>query len=575
MNAHSHCLSPGPKIQNRPSIWPPAPWPPRDLARALALALLLTLSLAAAAQVTFTKITTGPVVADGADGEGCAWVDYDQDGDLDLYVSCDSTGANLLYRNDGSSVFTKITAGATVTSGGRSVSASWADMNNDGRIDLFTSRQNNGPGLLFLQQQDGAFAQSALPSGGFSWGSAWGDYDNDGFVDLLVGDTTRSVLWHNDGQGGLVAVTNTPIVTRPNASNITYTDYDNDGDADLLVTGSTTTRLYQNTGQGAFMAVTNGAFPTQIEFGTGAAWADCDNDGFLDLFLCRLNFQQRPPSFLFHNNGDGTFTQITQAPFTNDTGFSVNASWGDYDNDGWVDLFVTNFGNGLKNRLYHNNGDGTFARVTEGSVANDLGNSAGSAWGDYDRDGFLDLFVANGTNNTQERNDFLYHNDGNTNAWLTIRCVGTTSNRSAIGAKVRVKATINGETFWQLREINTGNGWGQSALEAHFGLGNATNVETLRIEWPSGAIQEFENVPAKQYRTVTEPARLSAAQVDGTPQFTLHGGRGMPYEIQTSTDLSAWLPLTSVAITNLNGTAPVSVTNAPSLTQRFIRAVLR
>lgn len=382
----------------------------------------------ALAQTTFTKLTTGPVVTDGADGEGCAWVDFDNDGDLDLYVSCDQTGANLLYRNDGNGVFTKLTTGAIQSAGVGSVSASWADFDNDGRIDLFVSRQDGGRGLLFQQQTNGTFTRSALALGGFSWGSAFADYDNDGLVDLLVGDTTRSILWHNVGPGSFVAVTNTPIVSTPNASNIAWTDYDNDGDMDVLVTRSgTTARLYQNDGKGNFTAVANGAFPTQIDRGTGAAWGDYDNDGFPDLFLCRLDssFQQQLPSFLVHHNGDGTFTQVQQAPFTNDTGYAVSASWADYDNDGWLDLFVTNFGNGGKNRLYHNNGDGTFERVLSGSIGSDLGNSAGAAWGDYDRDGFLDLFVANGTNASQERNDFF----------ITTMATATPGSRSNASAR--------------------------------------------------------------------------------------------------------------------------------------------
>jgi hypothetical protein len=239
-----------------------------------------------------------------------------------------------------------------------------------------------------------------------------------------------------------------------------------------------------------------------------------------------------------------------------------------------LDLIVANYGNGGKNRLYHNNGDGTFTRVAMGSIADDLGNSFGCIWGDYDRDGFLDLFVSNGINSTGERNDFLYHNDGNSNAWLTIKCVGTRSNRSAIGAKVRVMATIAGKTFWQLREINTGDGNSQSTLEAHFGLGNATNVETLRIEWPSGTVQEFANVAAKQYLTIAEPSRLVATSSNGIPQFTLQGGRNMQYDIQTSTNLTAWSLLDTLTITSADGTALITDTNALVSEQRYYRAVL-
>ena len=260
---------------------------------------------------------------------------------------------------------------------------------------------------------------------------------------------------------------------------------------------------------------------------------------------------------------------MEQSPFTDDLGFALGCSWADYDNDGCLDLFVSE-NNGTVNRLYHNNGDGTFARVLSGPIASDIGNCAGNSWGDYDRDGFLDLFVS-----VSGSPDYLYHNDGNANAWITIKCVGTRSNRSAIGAKVRVKATIGGKTFWQLREINTGDGWAGVPLEAHFGLGNATNVDTLRIEWPSGTVQEYQNVAAKQYLIVTEPGRLVAASSNGIRQFSLQGGRNLQYDIQTSTNLTAWSLLGTLTITNLNGTALITDTNVPASDRCFYRAILR
>src|SRR5207247_2315830 len=151
---------------------------------------------------------------------------------------------------------------------------------------------------------------------------------------------------------------------------------------------------------------------------------------------------------------------------------------------------------------------------------------------------------------------------GNSNNWLKVKCVGTVSNRSAIGAKVRAKATIRGKTFWQLREINTGSGICQNALEAHFGLGAATNVDTLRIEWPSGIVQEFHEVAAKQLRIVTEPPRLLAQTTGGVPGFSLRGGRGFQYQIQASTDLATWSSIGTLTITNLSGTVSITDTNA-------------
>ena len=220
---------------------------------------------------------------------------------------------------------------------------------------------------------------------------------------------------------------------------------------------------------------------------------------------------------LYRNNGNGTFTEVTSDSIVSEAGFYGSCAWGDYDNDGFLDLFLGQLNPGQNNVLYHNNGDGTFTKVLEGSLVNDGGVSHASAWADYDNDGFLDLFVANtvtfpgGATYSNFRN-FLYRNDGNTNQWIKLKLVGTVSNRAAIGAKVRVKATMGGNTVWQFRDISGGSGWGggQNSLVAHFGLGDATNIDTIRIEWPSGIVQEMHNVAVKQFLTVTEPARLQA-----------------------------------------------------------------
>jgi hypothetical protein len=538
--------------------------------------LLLSFLVTGYGQSTFTKITTGPVVTDNADGQGCAWVDIDGDGYLDLYVSCKQTGSNLIYRNDGHGGFSKITTGSIVTSGGGCVGASWADVDNDGRIDLVLSRQN-GPSLLFLQQADGSFRRIELNTSSFAYGVALGDYDGNGFVDLLVGDVTQNSLLRNDGQGNFVLEPNSTITTVGYRPSVTWVDLDGYLDA-FVTTGGTTGsgvgHFYRNDGHGTFTTVDAGDLSRLASNSTGLAWGDYDNDGYLDVFICRLDntFQNPLPSMLFHNNGNGTFKQVAPSPFIDDIGYAVSCSWGDYDNDGWLDLIVTNFGNGGANRLYHNNGDGTFSRVYSDAVANDFGNSTGAIWGDYDGDGFLDLFIANATAGSGASNDFLYHNNGNSNSWLTVKCIGTRSNRSAIGTKVRVKATIGGSPVWQLRELNTGDGWSQSALEAHFGLGNATNIEVLRIEWPSGTVQELYNQPTKQYRTIIEPARLTATVNGGKPQILLQAGRGLEFGIQRSSGLTNWSDLGSITITNYDGTALISDTNAPIADRGFYRA---
>jgi hypothetical protein len=212
--------------------------------------------------------------------------------------------------------------------------------------------------------------------------------------------------------------------------------------------------------------------------------------------------------------------------------------------------------------------------VATGSPVNEFSDSLGCCWVDYDNDGFLDLFASRG----DTRGSFLFHNNlpntGNTNAWLTVRLAGTVSNRSAIGARVRVKAYYRGAARWQVRQITGGSGtFGHNELQANFGLGVATNVDTVRIEWPSGAVQEFQNIAPLQILTYTEPPLLLAGATNGAPQFCIKGGRFMQYDIQASTNLVAWSPIGTVTITNLNGTAEIVDTNAPGLDHRFYRAV--
>jgi enediyne biosynthesis protein E4 len=252
-------------------------------------------------------------------------------------------------------------------------------------------------------------------------------------------------------------------------------------------------------------------------------------------------------------------------------------SWGDYDNDGWLDFFIPTYhvpgqsAVAANDLLFHNNGDGTFTRVTEGEIVNTPAFSQPAAWGDYDNDGFLDLYVANGHETAQQAN-FLYHNDGNSNRWLTIKCVGAASNRSGIGTKLRLKARIGGVARWQLREMSSGNGFNASGLRAYFGLGDATNVDVLRVEWPSGIVQELKDLPVNQILIVKEAPALMLIDRDlNDLRMALKAARNRSYEIQYSTNLAQWLHLKNLTTTNT--VTVFSDQNAALPSMRFYRAI--
>src|SRR5262245_49750753 len=483
----------------------------------------------------FTKITSGLIVTRAGSGRGCAWGDYNNDGFIDLYVANSAAdgrgttaGADFLLQNNRDGTFTDVRTAARITDPVDSQGCVWADYDNDGHLDLFVSAYfgGNNKNTLYRNQGDGTFTKVStnklVSEGGNSTAAAWGDFNNDGFVDLVVanslfsGSPSLDLFYQNLGASGFFKLTNN-IVSEPRyGRGMSWADYDNDGRIDLFVANAALSgtqllnRLYRNLGDGVFQPIAGSGPGGEGAVSFSGSWADYDNDGDLDLFVANGGWEQVRTSFLYRNNGDGTFTKIADGEIVTDQYGSVYGTWGDYDNDGFLDLFVSHsspantspsYQPTAKNSLYHNNGDGTFGKVTSGSLVNDLGCSLGSAWGDYDNDGFLDLYV---TNFGSRVND-LFHNNGNTNSWILINCIGTFANRSAIGAKVRLRATIRGRTTWQMREISSGGGYtSQNDLRAHFGLGDATNADLIRIEWPSGVVQELRDVAARQVLAIQE-----------------------------------------------------------------------
>ncbi len=495
----------------------------------LAASAILTIALASIAiadSANFTRITTGPHVNDGGKSYGISWIDYDNDGWLDIYVGNAGVENNFLYHNEGDGTYTKITNSPLANDSSRSYSHAWGDYDNDGDEDVYIGRHNYNPNYFCTNNGDGTFtkidtAGDLTTDPACSNTHAWIDIDNDGDLDLYSQTETNSLPWswpnamYRNDDGIFVKITTGEIVTDViNSHGMGWSDYDNDGDMDLFVANTFfdypqpdpadymyKNCFYRNNGDFNFTKIVSGPVVTDLSISFSPSVGDYDNDGDQDLFVANGYFDL--PNFLYSNNGDGSFTRITTGEMVTDESPNFGSSWADYDNDGDLDMFVTTWEYQVNraNQLYENNGDGTFTRIMSGALVSIESNFFGPAWGDYDRDGDLDLFI------TRYQNDnLLYRNDGNGNNWLNVKCVGTISNASAIGTKVRLKANIFGNPIWQLREISPAASYCvHHAINAHFGLGDASVIDSIRIEWPSGVVSVLTDVAINQHMVVEEP----------------------------------------------------------------------
>lgn len=430
-------------------------------------------------------------------------VDYDGDGYDDIFFTeRNSTKPCYLFKNNQGTSFSRITSGPLVTNTAISVSSTWADFDNDGDIDPLVINNSQQPNYFYLNDGAGNFTRDLTKSfasiNGYYQNASFIDYDNDGLLDVFIANylpTRFHELWHNQGNGVFVKDESNPINQSANkAVGASWADYDNDGLLDLFIPGSggTSNLFFHNEGAGIFTRILDSPISTAGGFSVGSCWGDIDNDGDLDLFVANNSNRNNA---LFINNG-GQFTQRLTGIEVNNQGQSHGCSFVDVDNDADLDLYVTN-DSGVK-FLYYNNGLGVFTRNTTELITQNFGKSLGHAWSDFDRDGDLDLFVATHSNTK----NYHFKNSANSKHWIVLKLIGTRSNKSAIGARIKIKSG----NVWQTREINTQTGFGgQSSLNVHFGLGNSTSVDSIVVQWPSGYIQTIFNPLIDRYRTVREP----------------------------------------------------------------------
>ena len=484
-------------------------------------------------------------------GAGCVFFDYDNDGDLDIYLVngryletvSSARGRHLagqlknaLYRNNGDATFTDVTEKAEVGDTGFGMAAVAADYDNDGDRDLFVT--NYGRDSLYLNNGDGTFIDVTQKAGVgselWSLGASFFDFDRDGLLDLYVGGYLvfdpeyrnfyaaeafpgplsyrgqKDILYRNKGDGTFEDVTRAAGVysTKGRAMGVAACDIDDDGDEDLYVANDGMENyLYRNRGNGTFEEI---ALRTGTAFGQngeatsamGPEFGDFDGDGLIDLLVPDMGY-----GCLYRNTGKGFFEEKSAemgiaAVLGQYTSWSGNFL--DYDHDSVLDVFIVN-GDAHhlepeEDTLFRGKGGRSFVDVSgaSGPAFKLKAVGRGSAAGDLDNDGDLDLLVLNLNGPAR-----LYRNDGgNRGNWIMVRTVGTASNRDGIGARVRVKS--GGTT--QVRDIRSSSGYlSQGDFRAHFGVGKSEKVDRIEVRWPSGRTSTLDNVKVNQVITVTEP----------------------------------------------------------------------
>jgi hypothetical protein len=433
-------------------------------------------------------------------GMGVAVGDYDNDGFEDLYVT--GLGGNTLYHNNGDGTFSDVTARAGVASSGWGTSAGFFDYDNDGKLDIFVCR------YLEWSFADVRYCGDHRP-GGRSY------CHPDNFPGI------GNVLYHNNGDGTFTDVSEKAGIANPSGKSlgVTFADYDGDGWTDIYVANdSVPCFLYHNNRNGTFsdVAVEAGvAFNEdgQTFAGMGADFADYDNDGKPDIVVTDLSNQRY---MLFHNNGDGTFTDLTSRSGVGNATI-VYSGWStrfiDYDNDGWKDLF---FAQGhvmdniemtsanlryLQPPLLLRNTAGRFASVDGGPGMKRLWAGRGAAFGDLDADGGLDIVVTNIGQNAY----VLRNQGGNRNGWIRMALTGTKSNRDGIGCRVK---TTSGDKLVEYYTVNTAGGYlSASDKRLLIGLGTHREASLVEVRWPSGVTQRFEKISSGQTIQAFEPSK--------------------------------------------------------------------
>ncbi len=512
------------------------------------------------AGITFKHITSPEkkYIVESMSG-GVAFFDYDNDGYIDIYlvnslnvdmVKSKQKTKSALYHNNGDGTFADVTDKAGVGDIGWGMGLAIGDYNNDGFDDIYVTCL--GPNHLLKNNGNGTFKDVTQSAGvgdpRWSTGAAFVDYDNDGKLDLFVsnyvdfdvnhlpefgnGRTCQfkgipvqcgprglpgagDTLYHNNGDGTFSDVSKKAGVADPDGYyglGVICSDFDGDGLVDIYVANDSTPNfLYHNNGDGTFKDIgfTSGLAVNEngSEQGSmGVTLGDYDHDGKLDLFITNFDDDYNT---LYHNDGRGSFTDVSYAAKVAAVSLPY-VGWGtkffDYDNDGWVDLLVVN-GHVYpqlptyrqRNFVHHNNRDGTFAEVGAqlGAPFAERRTGRGAAFGDIDNDGDVDVII----NNLDGAPQLLLNEGGNANNSVLIKMIGVKSNRDGIGARIKI---VSGD-LTQVDEVRSGGSYiSHNDFRLHFGLEKRTKIDLIEVRWPSGVVDKITDAGVNKILTIKE-----------------------------------------------------------------------